>query len=331
MNAFSVDLSGDSSTTTLPLVSVIMPAYNAEKYVLEAIRSIFDQDYEPVEVLLVDDGSRDGTVERVRRETPQVQIIRQANAGVAAARNTGLRHARGELICFLDADDGWFPGKLMAQVDYLQQYPEVGLVFHRWWVWKPDETGAYIGPLGLPVPVPGEIDPVRSGWIYPQLLLDCIVHTSTVMMRRQVFEEIGFFDITLIVGEDYDYWLRVSRKYKIDKLTGVYSFYREAAGSLTKTPKSENYGYHIIKRAMDQWGLSAPDGSSGISQAVARQRLAKLAFNYGYGHYCCGSPHLARQAFAISLRHNPLNLKAVIFFLISTVLIPRNLLRTIVF
>lgn len=301
-----------------PLVSVIMPAYNAELYVLEAVRSVLDQDYEPVEILLIDDGSTDNTVEWVRREAPQVKVVQQANAGVAAARNTGLRCARGELICFLDADDGWLPGKLTAQVNYLQRHPEVGLVFHRWWVWKPDETGAYIRPLELLVPVPGEIDPARSGWIYPQLLLDCIVHTSTVMMRREMFEKTGFFDTTLLVGEDYDYWLRVSRKYKIDKLTGVYSFYREAAGSLTKMPKSENYGYRVIKRAMDQWGLSAPDGSSGISQAVARQRLTKLAFDYGYGHYCYGSPYLAKQAFAISLRHNPLNFKAMVFFLVLT-------------
>ena len=307
--------SGGEIASPRPLVSVIMPAYNAERYVLEAIRSVLDQSYEPIEVLLVDDGSSDGTVDLVRREAPSVRIIQQENGGAAAARNTGLRYTRGELIGFLDADDGWFPGKLAAQVDYLQRHPEVGLVFHHWLVWKPNETGVYTKQQ-LPSPVPGEIDPSCSGWIYPQLLLDCIVHTSTVMMRRQVFQDTGYFDQTLVNGEDYDYWLRVSRKYEIHKLTGVYSFYSEAAGSLTKTPKSENYGYRVVKGAMNQWGLSSPDGSTFIPENLARKRLGELAFGYGYQHYRSGSLRLATQAFIISLRHYSLNVKAIIFILI---------------
>lgn len=303
---------GGEIASPRPLVSVIMPAYNAERYVLEAIHSVLDQNYEPIEVLLVDDGSSDGTVDLVRREAPSVRIIQQENSGAAAARNTGLRYARGELICFLDADDGWFHGKLAAQVDYLQQHSEVGLVFHRWLVWKPDETGAYI-KQHLPSPVPGEINPSCSGWIYPQLLLDCIVHTSTVMMRRWVFKNTGFFDTTLVNGEDYDYWLRVSRKYQIHKLTGVYSFYRETAGSLTKTPKSENYGYRIVKKAIDQWGLSSPNGSNAISKGLARKRLAGLAFSYGYGHLHYGSAKLARIAFLKALRHEPLRWRTLVY------------------
>lgn len=305
---------GSEIAPQAPFVSVIIPAYNAEQYVLEAIRSVLDQNYEPIEILLVDDGSSDGTVDLVRRKAPQVQIIQQANGGAAAARNTGLRCARGELICFLDADDGWFPGKLAAQVNYLQQHPEVGLVFHRWLVWKPDENGAYIKPQEFSPQVLGEIDPSCSGWIYPQLLLDSIVHTSTVMMRRQVFQDTGFFDTTLAIGEDYHYWLRVSRKHEIHKLTGVYSFYRESAGSLTKIPKSENYGYRVVKEAMDQWGLSSPDGSSLISKDLARKRLAGLAFGYGYGHLNYGSAKLAKIAFLKALRHEPLRWRTLVYF-----------------
>lgn len=306
---------GDSASP-VPLVSVIMPAYNAEKYVLEAVHSILNQDYEPVEILLIDDGSSDSTVDLVKQAAPQVHIIQQTNAGVAAARNTGLRHAHGELICFLDADDGWLPGKLAAQVDYLRQHPDVGLVFHKWFVWRPDEMGAYIKPPELAIPIAGEIDPSRSGWIYHQLLLDCIVHTSTVMIRREVVKEIGFFETTLINGEDYDYWLRVSRKYEIHKLTGVYSFYRAAAGSLTDTPKSENYGYRIIKGAINRWGLSSPDGAS-LSKTMANKRLAQLAFDYGYSHLHYGSVKLAKMAFLKALQHEPLKWRVFIYLIAS--------------
>lgn len=293
----------------MPLVSVIIPAYNAEKYVLLAISSVLEQNYAPLEILLIDDGSTDGTAKLVQREAPQVRIIQQTNAGVAAARNTGLRHASGEFICFLDADDGWFPGKLVAQADYLARHPEVGLVFHQWLVWRPDANGVY-AKLGQPQQANGAIDTTNSGWIYPQLLLDCIVHTSTVMLRRQIAQQVGFFDQNLINGEDYNYWLRVSRICQMHKLCGVYSFYREVAGSLTSTPKTLNFEYLVVQRAVQEWGLSAPGGKALPSRQI-KSRLAKLAFGFGFLHFHGGSPRLARQAFFDAIRHDPLMWRAL--------------------
>lgn len=301
------------------LISVIIPAYNAEKFVLDAIHSVLQQDFQPLEILLIDDGSTDDTVALVKREAPQVKIIQQANAGVAAARNTGLRHATGDYICFLDADDGWFPGKLEAQVDYLRLHPEVSVVYHKWHVWKPDENGIFNPPQRAENPVPGEIDPALSGWIYPRLLLDCVVHTSTVMMRREIARDIGFFDTALDTGEDYDFWLRVSRKFQIHKLTGTYSFYRVASGSLTTgAPKSQNNEYNVIKRALKQWGRSSPDGFS-VSRAMINQRLSKLAFDFGYAHYHYGSAKLASSAFLKSFLLQPTRIRSIAYFLASTI------------
>lgn len=300
----------------MPLVSVIIPAYNAEKYILMAIGSVLEQNYSPLEILLIDDGSTDGTAKLVQREAPQVRIIQQANAGVAAARNTGLRNASGEFICFLDADDGWFPGKLAAQVDYLARHPEVGLVFHHWLVWRPDANGVY-SKLERPLQANNsDIDPADSGWIYPQLLLDCIVHTSTVMLRRQIAQQVGFFDQNLINGEDYNYWLRVSRICEIHKLSGVYSFYREVAGSLTSTPKTLNFEYLVVQRAVQEWGLSAPGGKALPSRQI-NSRLAKLAFGFGFLHFHGGSPKLARQAFFDAIRHNPWMWRALLYLAAS--------------
>jgi len=306
---------GTSSST--PLVSIIIPAYNAEKFVLEAIHSVLQQHYAPLEILLIDDGSNDGTAALVQREAPQVKIIQQPNAGVAAARNTGLRHVTGNYICFLDADDGWFPGKLEAQVNYLQQHPEVGVVFHKWYVWKPDGNGAYNPPQRSEDPISGEIDPELSGWIYPRLLLDCVVHTSTVMMRRTVADDIGFFDTALETGEDYDDWLRVSRKFQIHKLTGTYSFYRAAPGSLTSAPKSQNNEYNVIKRALMQWGRTSPDGVS-VQEKVMNKRLSKLAFDFGYAHYHHGSAKLASSAFMQSFLHQPTRVRSMAYLIAST-------------
>ncbi len=297
-----------------PLVSVVIPAYNAAAYVMDAIASVQAQGYAALDIVLVDDGSQDDTAARVRAAAPEVRIVQQPNAGVAAARNTGLRAARGELICFLDADDGWFPGKLDAQVAHLQRHPKVGLVFHDWLVWQPEADGRYLPPARPEPDGTAAIDPARSGWLYPQLLLDCIVHTSTVMIRRTVVEAVGGFDPTLRNGEDYNYWLRVSRHCRIDKLSGVYSFYRAVPGSLSNGPKPVNYEYLVVERAVREWGVASPDGRA-VARSLVEHRLAKLAMDFGYGHFHAGAPALAGAAFRTALRHDPLRWRALVYLL----------------
>jgi len=295
-----------------PRVSVVIPAYNAEKFVLEAVQSVAAQDYPAIEVLLIDDGSRDRTAELVERAARWVQVIKQPNAGAGAARNTGLRHATGEFICYLDADDGWFPGKLKAQVDYLSRHADVGAVYHNWLVWRPDKTGDYKSLVRHEPPVPDQIDPANSGWIYSNLLLDCIVHTSTIMMRREVAAAVGEFNAALRTGEDYEYWLRLSRQCEIHKLKGTYSYYRAVPESLTGSPNAANNEYDVLRHAVEKWGRSSPDGVT-VPRHLLNKRLAKLAFDFGYAHYRRGSKKLARAAFAQTLRHDPVNWRAMAY------------------
>src|SRR5919112_2696990 len=112
------------------LVSVIVPVYNGERYLAAALQSIFEQDYRPFEVIVVDDGSVDDTA-KIARSFQQIHYIYQSNQGAAAARNAGVATAQGELIAFLDADDVWVPNKLSVQADYLFRHPEVGYVVAR--------------------------------------------------------------------------------------------------------------------------------------------------------------------------------------------------------
>lgn len=296
------------------LVSVIIPAYNARDFVLDAIASVKAQQHPALEIILIDDGSTDGTAELVAANAPEVRIIRQDNAGVAAARNTGLLAARGDFITFVDADDGWFPGKLQAQLEYLGAHPEVGLVFHRWLVWRPDENGVFHWPSPPTEVLPDQ--PELSGWLYLPLLLDCVIHTSSVMIRRNIVEQVGLFDTALAIGEDYEYWLRVSRLCKIHKLAPVYSFYRSAPGSLTSKPKMQNFEYMVVQRALERWGRTAPDGRSLPAVAIER-RLGKLAFDFAYAHLRSGKTQLARQASVQAFRHGPRRLKPVLFYLAS--------------
>ena len=296
----------------MPLVSVVIPAYNAEKFVLQAVRSVLQQCYQPLEIWLVDDGSTDQTAEIVRQHASIVKIVRQENAGVAAARNTGLRLARGELICFLDADDGWLPGKLASQVAYMQAHPEVGLLYHDWLVWRPDATGAYPPLPAIPPECTDTIDNDQSGWIYHHLLLDSLVHTSTAMIRSQVIADVGLFDPQLKLGEDYDYWLRVSRQWQMHKLKAVYSFYRAVPGSLSNVPSPQNTEYLLVQNAVKQWGLAAPNGAS-LTPTQLNDRLAGMAFGFGYSHFYRGNPAVAKQAFLHCLRHKPLHWRALCY------------------
>ncbi len=302
-----------------PSVSVIIPAYNAERFILEALHSIDAQHYSPLEILLIDDGSTDKTVDLVQRLAPQVRIIRQPNGGASSARNTGLREATGEFICFLDADDGWFPGKLAAQTAYLNAHPSVGIVYHEWHIWKPDASGVFHRPTLVDSKIARDgIVPDLSGWIYHKLLMDCEVHTSTVMMRSSIAKDIGFFNTDLITGEDYDYWLRASRHCEIHKLAATFSCYRSTTTGLTAQPTIRNNEYEVIKRAIKLWGRTSPDGTT-VSKAAIQQRLANLAFGFGYLHYHRGSAKIARNAFLVSLRHDPLRWKAVAYFVVATV------------
>ena len=319
MNSTSQPLSPAKAVPeSAPLVSVIIPAYNAARFILEALQSVNAQHYYPLEILLIDDGSTDETVDMVRRNQPHVRIISQANGGVSAARNTGLREATGEFICFLDADDSWFPGKLAAQTAYLATHPSVGIVYHEWHIWKSDAAGTYHPPPAVDAHgSPESIVPDLSGWIYHRLLMDCEVHTSTVMMRRSAAREVGVFDTDLVTGEDYDYWLRASHHCEIHKLAATFSSYRSTPGGLTSMPPRRNNEYEVITRAVKRWGLASPDGST-ISKAAIEQRLANLAFGFGYTHYHRGSARIARNAFLSALHHDPLSWKALAYLAAAT-------------
>src|SRR5215510_11775591 len=124
-----------------PLVSIIIPAYNSAAYIEEAIRSALEQDYEEKEIIVVDDGSTDSTPDILKSLQEQIVVLSQVNAGAGAARNRGLKHAKGTYIAFLDSDDFWVPGKLRLQIEYLEEKPKVGAVCSKWLLWHADAGG----------------------------------------------------------------------------------------------------------------------------------------------------------------------------------------------
>ena len=183
-----------------PLVSVIIPTFNRGYCLAEAISSVLNQS--GFELIVVDDGSTDNT-QKILQKFPDIRsIFLPENRGVSYARNRGIELARGSLICFLDSDDLWGKGKLEAQVKWMQENPECQAVYtDEKWI----RNGVRVNPMNK--------HQKYSGDIFKQCLPLCIVSPSSIMLRKSLLDEVGFFDESMPVCEDYDLWLRIAIRY----------------------------------------------------------------------------------------------------------------------
>ncbi len=225
-----------------PLVSVVIPAYEAERFIGEAIESVRAQTYAPVETIVVDDGSADGTA-AVAAGYEGVAVISQDNAGPAAARNRGFAAARGELIAFHDADDAMAPDKLEVQAGHLLAHPGVGCVLA--------EQELLVEPgTELPFWVEGSSVPTIMPPRPPELADEPLVHPMTMVVRRAAFELVGSFDESLRMAEDFDWMLRASEAgVEIARLPEVLLRRRVHPASLTQDAAGARAGHFLALKA----------------------------------------------------------------------------------
>jgi glycosyltransferase involved in cell wall biosynthesis len=298
-----------------PLLSVVIPAYNSARFIGEAIESVLAQGHPEIELLVVDDGSTDDTADVVARHGKPVKLVRQQNSGAAVARNTGMRVARGRYVAFLDADDLWLPGKIDAQLAHLEQHPDVSLCCTWFDLLQPDSSGTYI--VDANKSDRNALDGAGySKLTYADLLLDCEVWTSTVVVRRELLDQVGGFDPALRRGQDYDYWLRASRITPIHRLDATLALYRMGSGH-GKMFAEKNWGLAVISKALEQWGVTGPEGRA-LSARQIRRRLWQLNFDFGYGQLSLGRLGPAQEAFLEALRQRPCHARTFSYFLAST-------------
>lgn len=182
--------------------SIIIPTFNRLAFLKEAVSSIFEQTHQKFEVLVVDDGSTDGTKEFIQNLDDRIAYLWQENLGPGAARNHGIREAQGKYVTFLDSDDLWLKDKLKVQIDFMESNPEA-LICYTDEIWI--RCGRRVNPK--------KKHRKHGGWIFEHCLPLCIVSPSSVLMKAEFFHQVGVFDEGLPACEDYDLWLRASLKF----------------------------------------------------------------------------------------------------------------------
>lgn len=277
----------DANAEVHPRISVVIPAYNAAKWVAEAIESVLAQTVPPHEIIAVDDGSTDDTSEVLAKYGDRVCIVRQENQGVAAARNHAARVSSGDWIAYLDADDVWHPRKLEMQARAIRQRPDVGLLGTQ----AADVDGVKVAVAETPTLAPLE---------WSRLAVKNHFTASSVMVRRDLVEVAGGFDTQLQGPEDYDLWLRVSEMTRSAVLHSALVGYREVPGSLGRQARSMERGLARVMQKMDERAVWS-------GRRVLRSKaLSHCRFSCAYMYTTSGEHGMALRRMLSSLMLYPL-------------------------
>lgn len=287
----------------LPLVSVIIPSYNCASYIQEAIESVLTQTYTHYEVIVVD-GSDDDTAEMLRPYEGKIRYIRQDPSGVGAARNLGVRHSRGELIAFQDADDVWLPEKLAMQVRALEQHPEAGLVFTDWFHLDEYRRPRLQDRLRNWIEKHTRTRDLTYGPLYDELLTGNCINTSSVVVKREVLGEVGLFDETLQTCEDYDLWLRIARKFPVVVVNHALSGYRIRSDGLSGCTETREFRWgHDSIRVLDKH-LRERWIPCELQQR-GKNALSERCWRLGWKYFSMNRVREARSLFIQGMRYRP--------------------------
>ncbi|NOT62842.1 MAG: glycosyltransferase family 2 protein [Acidobacteria bacterium] len=325
-----------------PLVSVIVPTYNRAYCLGATLDSVLQQTYPHVELIVIDDGSTDGTAELIARDYAQdkrVRYVRQANAGVVAARNHGLRLAQGDFVALLDSDDVWHLWKLEAQLAVMRARPEVGMVWtdmeavndagekistaylrtmysaYRWFSTPEAIFARSLRCADLAPTLQLQLGERRAyyGDIFSLMMLGSLVHTSTVLLRRECREQVGFFrDELAPSGEDYDFHLRTCRAGKVA--------YLDASAIIYQVGRPDQLTRPELKLTIARHSLKAIEPFLENERHLIQLPKWMLRETLALTHYCIGEHAMnaglhgeALRSFFRSLRYDPWQFRVYAF------------------
>jgi len=277
-------------------VSVVVTAYNAAAFLERAVASVLAQTAPVLEVVVVDDASTDPTpavAKTLARRHPEVAYVRlEGNRGVSAARNEGIIRARGEWVAFLDADDAWLPQKLARQLAALRQRPGAAWAYCDGW-----HADAALRPTRHRLS--DGLGCASEGWIYRRLVAGEFVWPSTTIFRREVFEAVGVFDEALRGCEDWDFFIRVARRYPCAYVPEPLVLHRTHPASLTAAHRALVREH--CRRALEKLLSAAPD----LDPATRRRLYFNFHRTWGYLQFTGGDRQGARADFGAALKFGP--------------------------
>lgn len=291
-----------------PLVSVIVPVYNGESYIVEAMESIYAQTYSRLEVIVVNDGSTDGSEEKLRPYRDRIRYIYKANGGIASAYNLGAQACTGDFVCFLEQDDMWLPTKVESQVKYLLEKPMMGMVFCRYFTMNEKDPAvqhqlSYLWP-----------DEVSFEDLFIMTLeRSSIITFSSVLMRKESLGSLMPFDEQLRVSVDYDAWLRLSYKGKLGFMSVPLLKYRLHDSNTSSVPI---YALQDDVIVLQKWA-----GQSDVRNAIGKEKVAGRLWRVWdalrFCHVQLGDVSAERRCLMAMIRLRPLSADSMLQLLLS--------------
>jgi glycosyltransferase involved in cell wall biosynthesis len=290
----------------MPKVSVIIQTYNRKEFLPEALESAFSQTFKDYEVVVIDDGSQDGTdkfmAEYLKNCQHDIRYIFQKNQGIPLARNRGINECKGQYIAFLDSDDLFMPEKLAKCVAFLDQNPDYGMVYTD--LFLVDEKGNILESWFQ------SKKEFSQGNIYRNLLKECFIIPTSSVIRTEVFKKIGYFDPEIYFCNDYDLWIRISRHFKIGLIKEPLVKWRQHNQNASKNFKAT--AQDNIKIFSKQLNIKDQDS---FSRMLLRKKLSINHFDLGIWNLADERIALARHDFMKSYYYSP-NRKSLIRFII---------------
>lgn len=224
----------------MPRVTILIPTYNHQAYLAEAVESALNQTYRDREVLVVDDGSTDRTPDILDRYGRAIRVIRKENGGTPSALNTGIRNAEGEWVAWLSSDDAFLPTKIERQMEHAAASPNCSVIYTNWYV--VDGRGEVVSQSASPS-FPTQFQLIQT------LFTGCVINGSTTLVRRSALERAGLFDETLPQAHDWDMWLRLARDFVFGHVPEPLLRYRWHGANMSAGPDATAWNGRVLEKA----------------------------------------------------------------------------------
>lgn len=289
-------------------VSAVIPVYNNGHYIAAALKSVVDQTAPATEIIVVDDGSTDDTAAALRPYRDQIRYLYQANQGEPSARNRGIRQATSTYIAFLDGDDLWLPNKLELQTEYLQRHPDCALVYSDMSTF--DEQGIIDASVRKRFGMS-----FQSGRIFQTLFKRALFGSGTVVFRKDCVEKVGYFDESLLVGSDYEMWLRIARNFDVGFIDQPLLMYRHHASMSTrgigrKMCNGVPWEVAVLNKILRQY----PEAVDELGKLIISHRISTPYAGLALTQFRQSEYREARTLFRKAAAHWPTNVRYWAFY-----------------